>query len=130
MTKLHVQIRAVLFLAAMVIWAAPAALRAETRVLIIAGKGGAPEYTEKFNSYAQRLQAALLTHYQFAPGQIAVLSEQGDAAQHLNCNAQNIEKAFAAAVTNLKAEDQFVIVLFGHGSADGAVSKFNLVGPD
>jgi hypothetical protein len=109
----------------------PAALFSGTRVLIIAGKGGAPEYTERFKSYAQRLQNALVTHHHFAPEQIVVLSENETASSPpLNCTAQNVDRVFSESTAQLKKDDQFVVVLFGHGSSDGAVSKFNLAGPD
>ncbi|MGH7493892.1 MAG: C13 family peptidase [bacterium] len=107
-------------------------LLADTRVLIIAGKGGAPEYTEKFNNYAQRLQSALATHYNFTPEQITILSESNSASSSGErlCNAKNVEQVFSELAASVKREDQFVVILFGHGSAEGAVSKFNLAGPD
>ena len=36
----------------------------------------------------------------------------------------------AAVARDAKAEDDFVLMLIGHGSFDGVEYKFNLVGPD
>lgn len=119
-----------LTLPALLILIGNTALVSETRVILIAGKGGAPEYTEKFNACAQRLQNALMTHHNFTPEQITVLSEYGEASNPLECNAQNVERVFSEVAAKLKREDQLVVILFGHGSSDGVVSKFNLAGPD
>jgi hypothetical protein len=107
-------------------------LLADTRVLIIAGKGGLPEYTEKFNQYAQRWQTALVSQHNFAPEQITILSENGSASSSGNrlCNAQNVEQVLSELAAILKKDDLLVVLLLGHGSADGVVSKFNLAGAD
>ena len=117
---------------ALLLFVLEASLLADTRVLIIAGKGGAAEYSEKFNNYALRFQSALITHHHFTSEQITILSESGPASpsgQRL-CDAQNVEQVFSELAASLKKEDQLVVILFGHGSSDGAVSKFNLAGPD
>ncbi len=126
------QCRHALFIGAAIILAWHTALLSNTRVFIIAGKGGTPEYTEKFHTFAQRLQTALVNHHNFTPEQIKILSETGDGSpsSRLLCNAQNVEQVLAELAAELQPDDQLVIILFGHGSSDGVVSKFNLAGPD
>ena len=41
-----------------------------------------------------------------------------------------MKETLAAVARDAKAEDDFVLILIGHGSFDGVEYKFNLVGPD
>src|SRR5262249_945791 len=41
-----------------------------------------------------------------------------------------VEKAFADRATKSKPNDEILILLIGHGSYDGRVAAFNLMGPD
>ncbi|MCK6558345.1 hypothetical protein L6R21_04025 [bacterium] len=110
--------------------AAPVA--AETRVVIIAGKGGSEAYTERFSRLALQLHDALITQHHFAPRQIMLFAESATRlpATTQPGRAQDIETAFAELATTLQRDDLLTIVLFGHGSDDGAFAKFNLEGPD
>ncbi len=121
-----------MLLSTLLFWLWNSALFSDTRVLIIAGKGGTPEYTEKFVNHAQRLQNALVTHHNFSPDRITILSETGSSGSpaQLPCTAQNVEQAFAELAGKMSTDDEFAVILFGHGSAEGAVAKFNLAGPD
>ena len=45
-------------------------------------------------------------------------------------SAENVRKAFAEVRKQVGRDDLLVVVLLGHGTYDGDVAKFNLVGPD
>jgi hypothetical protein len=44
--------------------------------------------------------------------------------------ASQLKDTLSAVAREAKAEDDFVLILIGHGSFDGVEYKFNLVGPD
>lgn len=105
---------------------------AETRVVIIAGKGGSEKHTERFSRLALQLHDALITQHGFAPRQIILFAEPEVRlpATTQPCRAQEIEKALADLSATLQRDDLLAVVLFGHGSDDGTFAKFNLAGPD
>ena len=45
-------------------------------------------------------------------------------------HASKLKETLDAVARDAKAEDDFVLILIGHGSFDGVEYKFNLVGPD
>jgi hypothetical protein len=47
-----------------------------------------------------------------------------------NATAGQLHDALAAVARQAKPEDDFALILIGHGSFDGVEYKFNLVGPD
>ena len=59
-----------------------------------------------------------------------------DSAAHVytltgtQATAAQLKETLAAVARDAKAEDDFVLILIGHGSFDGVEYKFNLVGPD
>ena len=101
--------------------AASAGLRAETYVVTIAGLGGEADYQTRFDS-----QTADLDKIFKASGagvHVYTLSGQ-DAKREKLLNT--LQQVAAAA----KPQDDFVLVLIGHGSYDGFEYKFDLPGPD
>jgi hypothetical protein len=93
------------------------------RVIIIAGKGGQPAYTEKFNGYADKLQRTLLEKLGYEASQITVLREgRNDSTTHL--------RTALAGLATLPPDEQVVVIYFGHGTYDGRWAKLNLAGPD
>lgn len=107
-------------------------LQAETHVVIIAGKGGTEAYTEKFGQFALQLHDALITQHHFSPRQITLFAESAATlpATTLPSRLAQIENTFAGLATSLAREDMLAVILFGHGSDDGAFAKLNLEGPD
>lgn len=107
-------------------------LQAETRIVIIAGKGGTEAYTEKFGQLALQLHDALITRHNFSPRQITLFAEPAAQlpATTLPCRLEQLEKIFTAFSTSLTREDMLAVILFGHGSDDGTFAKLNLEGPD
>ena len=103
---------------------------AENRwAVIISGASGGEKYAEQMTTWRNDLRAALVGRYQFKPEFVKMFVDE-TATSGDKGSAENVKKFF----TDLKktsAKDDFVfIVLIGHGTYDGNVAKFNLVGPD
>lgn len=99
---------------------APSA-RAATYYVSVAGLGGEPDYEQRFTAAARDLdkvfKAAGTTAHVYT-----LMGPQATAAQ--------LSATLAEVARQAKAEDDLVLILIGHGSFDGTVYKFNLVGPD
>ena len=95
--------------------------RAATYYVIVAGLGGEPDYEQRFNSAAKDLDR--------------VFKSSGETA-HVNtlngaqATAAKFRETLGEVGRDAKAEDDFVLILIGHGSFDGVDYKFNFVGPD
>lgn len=89
--------------------------------VIVAGLGGEPDYVQRFTADADELNRIFA-----ASGQTAhvftLTGEQSTAAQ--------LRSTMKTVATQAKADDDFTLILIGHGSWDGTEYKFNLVGPD
>jgi hypothetical protein len=92
---------------------------AATYFVVVAGLGGEPEYEQRFTSAAKDLDRVLKepsTHVTTLTGAQAT--------------APQLRQALESVAHDAKADDDFALILIGHGSFDGAEYKFNLVGPD
>jgi hypothetical protein len=94
---------------------------ATTYYVIVAGLGGEPDYEQRFTAAAQELDKIFR-----AGGSTAHVDTLTDG----QATAVQLKEALAAVARDAKAEDDFVLILIGHGSFDGVEYKFNLVGPD
>ncbi len=100
--------------------ALPAA--AATRVLVVAGLGGAPKYEEDFQKWSAQVARASAS----VTGDAALVQRlAGSAARRAD-----IEAALRKAAQELHAGDHFVLVLIGHGNYDGTNYRFNIPGDD
>jgi hypothetical protein len=103
---------------------------AETRwAVIVSGASGGEKYAEQMREWRSGLQSSLVDRYGFKAEHVRVFVDEtvktGEPA-----NAANVRKVFAE-IKGKGAKDDFVlVVLLGHGTYDGDVAKFNLVGPD
>ena len=88
--------------------------QAATRVVTVAGLGGEPDYVQRFAAWAQDI--AKVTKSQTLVGSEAT-------REHLRAV---LGKVAETAVP----QDDFVLILIGHGTFDGVDYKFNLPGPD
>ena len=95
--------------------------RAMTYYVIVAGLGGEPDYEQRFTAEAQEIDKTF---------------RAGGGAAHVDtligvqATAVRLKQTLNAVAADAKAEDDFVLILIGHGSFDGIEYKFNLVGPD
>ena len=89
--------------------------------VIVSGLGGEPDYTQRFTAAAKDLDRIFK-----ATGPAAhVTTFTGSDA-----TAAQFRKTLEIVAREAKPEDDFALVLIGHGTFDGAEYKFNLVGPD
>jgi hypothetical protein len=94
---------------------------AATYYVIVAGLGGEPDYEQRFTAAAKDLDKIFK-----ASGPSAhVYTLSGPQA-----TATQLTETMGAVARDAKANDDFALILIGHGSFDGVEYKFNLVGPD
>ena len=95
--------------------------RAATYYVIVAGLGGEPYYEQRFTSAANDLDR--------------IFTSEGPTA-HVrtltggHATAVQLKQSLEAVARDAKPDDDFALILIGHGSFDGVDYKFNLVGPD
>ena len=95
--------------------------RASTYYVIVAGIGGEPDYDQRFTAEAKDLDRIFKT----AGPMNHVYTLVGPQA-----TANQFTSTMDSIARDAKAEDDFALILIGHGSFDGVEYKFNLVGPD
>ena len=100
-------------------------------LLIVVGLAGDPEHGELFHKWGTAL-AESSAKAGVASDRVIYLADTKDDAGRVTGRAtrEEIDKALAAFATASEPEDVVFIVLFGHGSYDGQVARFNLPGPD
>ena len=122
-------IRITLLLLALVI-ATPAVAGAETRwAVIISGASGGEKYAEQMATWRADLRAALVDRYGFKAEHVKLLVDEA-AKSGDRATTANVRNLFAEIKKAGSKEDFVLVVLLGHGTYDGDVAKFNLVGPD
>ena len=117
---------------ATLISAAPAAAQS-TRALVVVGLGGTPEYRERFTRWAVELQGALTGPAGIPAADVVVLAERSDAAPGVvsdRSTRENVVAALGDLAGRSAPDDRLLVVLIGHGTAQGEEGKFNLPGPD
>ena len=103
---------------------------AETRwAVIISGASGGEKYAEQMATWRSDLRSAMVDRYQFKPENVRLLVDEA-AKSGERATAENVRKLFAEIKKSATKDDVLFIVLLGHGTFDGDVAKFNLVGPD
>jgi hypothetical protein len=110
------------WLAACAMFAVVLPVNADTYCLTVAGLGGEPAYEQRF-----REQAATLAE--------AARKLTGDPAHALllsgeHADRDSIRRELRALAAKLRAEDEVIVTLIGHGSFDGDEYRFNIPGPD
>lgn len=96
-------------------------VRSATYYVVVSGLGGEPDYDQRFTAEANDLDRAFK-----AEGPSAHVTTLSGAS----ATAAQLKEALSAVAREAKTDDDFALVLIGHGSFDGAEYKFNLVGPD
>lgn len=94
-------------------------VRAGIYYVTVAGLGGEPDYEQDFTQLATDLDKLLKT-----VGPDAHVYTLTDATR------ANLTQALTRVAAEAKPDDDFVLILIGHGTFDGFQYKFNLVGPD
>lgn len=108
----------------------PASAGAETRwVVIVSGASGGEKYAEQMKEWREGLRSAMVDRYGFKAENVRLLVDEA-AATGEKGSAENVRKVFADIKKGGSKDDFVLVVLLGHGTYDGDVAKFNLVGPD
>ena len=87
----------------------------------VAGLGGEPEYEQRFTTLAQDLDKLLKS----SGGDLHVYTLKGEDATRAR-----LTETLTQVAREAKPDDEFALILIGHGSFDSVEYKFNLVGPD
>jgi hypothetical protein len=89
--------------------------------VVVAGLGGEPDYDQRFTAAAKDLDRIFKSSGPTAHV-YTLTGKQATAAQ--------LSETMGEVARNAKPDDDFALILIGHGSFDGVEYKFNLVGPD
>jgi hypothetical protein len=100
-------------------WALPC--EAGTYCVTVAGLGGEPDYEQRFTAAANDVDRLM----KGSGGDVHAFTLAGSDATRAR-----LQETLGVVARQAKPEDDFVLVLIGHGSFDGVEYKFNLVGPD
>jgi hypothetical protein len=95
--------------------------RAATYYVIVAGLGGEPDYEQRFTAAATDLDRV----FKGAGPAVDVYTLKGAQA-----TAVEFRQTMNRVASEAGSDDDFALILIGHGSFDGAEYKFNLLGPD
>jgi hypothetical protein len=87
----------------------------------VAGLGGEPDYEQRFTAAAKELDKVFKGTG--ASAHVTTLTGK-------DATRARLTEVLSEVAREAKGEDDFVLVLIGHGSFDGSEYKFNLVGPD
>src|SRR3984893_3757342 len=94
---------------------------AATYYVVAAGLGGEPDYEQPYAAAAKDLDRI----FKGAGSNAHVYTLTGAQA-----TAAQLMQTMEEVARHAQADDDFALILIGHGSFDGAEYKFNLVGPD
>jgi hypothetical protein len=110
----------------------PASL-AQTRLVVISGLAGEAKYTQSFTAWGTSLVDAAKSRYRMHDSSIVWLAEDPSRAPGRVAGAstkETIERTLEGLATRMGAGEQLLLVLIGHGSAQGDVPRLTLPGPD
>jgi hypothetical protein len=108
-----------LFVLALMLAALPA--HATVYYVAVAGLGGEPDYEQRFTALIKDVTKTL----QESSGNVKVYALSGAEATRAR-----VTEVMGQVASQAKPDDDFLLLLIGHGTFDGVVYKFNLVGPD
>lgn len=115
---------------AMGLLAVPAPGWAETRwAVIVSGASGGEKYADQMRQWRATLERTLVDRYGFDTTHVRVLVDESVQGGQVG-SAANVKALFSEIRKTTSSDDLVLVVLLGHGTYDGEVAKFNLVGPD
>jgi len=104
------------------------AVAQERYALLIQGASGEEQYEKLHRGWLETLAGVLRETYRYDAKHLIVLADQPKTGERLS-NAEGVRTSLEALKT-LSPNDQLIVVLIGHGAAQGGEAKFQLVGPD
>ena len=103
---------------------------AEVRwAIVLSGASGGPKYAEQMKEWRATIQGALVERYGFTADKVRVFVDETVKTGETG-SAENVRRVLGQIRKEMAREDLLLVVLLGHGTYDGEVAKFNLVGPD
>jgi hypothetical protein len=114
------------------LFAVPAAVSAQTNVVIVSGLGGQPAYTSQFTALSEALATAANERAALPESSITWLGEEPASrsrwfrGQSTRANIESVLRRLAARPVG----EQLVLVLIGHGSGEGPNTRISLPGAD
>jgi hypothetical protein len=109
-------------------FAAGTAWGGERYAVIVSGASGGEKYAGQQQKWSDELTGALRNTFVFAEANVVTLAEPGKDSS--KATAENVRKLLGDLRRRLTRDDLLLVVLIGHGTFDGEVAKFNLIGPD
>jgi hypothetical protein len=109
------------------------ASRAQTRLVVISGLAGEAKYVQSFHAWSASLVDAARSRYGIADSSILWLAEDPAKAPGRitgKSTKENVERTVEGLATRMRASEQLVVVLVGHGSTQGDGVRLTLPGPD
>ena len=104
-----------------------------THLLIVTGSSGEPRFATGFHALAMGLRAVASTKFGVPDSQIIYLAEQTTPDPRAitgRSTREGIVQAIDRIAARAAAGDAVLILLIGHGTGDGEISRFNVPGPD
>ena len=114
----------------------PAQLPGETggvHLLVVTGAGGEPRFSEAFHEAGASLAESAVKKFGVPAANVVMLGERPERAPNLlraKSTKENVLAELARLATRSAEGDRVVVVLVGHGSHQGDVTRFNIPGPD
>jgi hypothetical protein len=102
-------------------------------MLIVTGASGEPRFAQEFHALAMSMVAVATTRFEIPDSEITYLAEQTTAdpkAIKGRSTRDAVSQAFDQIAARASGGDAVFILLIGHGSSDGDVSRFNVPGQD
>jgi hypothetical protein len=100
-------------------------------VLVVTGAGGEPRFSESFHEAGTRIAEAAVKRFGVEAANVALLGER---AERAGVRGRSTKEGVLAELARIGARsaagDRVLVVLIGHGSHQGEVSRFNVPGPD
>jgi hypothetical protein len=105
----------------------------KTHMLIVTGASGEPRFAQQFHALAMSLRAVASTKFAIPDSQIIYLAEQTTVDPRAitgRSTREAVSQAFDRMASRAAPGDAVFILLIGHGSSEGNVSRFNVPGMD
>lgn len=111
----------------------PAQAAPRAHLLIVSGASGEPRFAEQFHTLARSFRSVATSSYGIPDSLITWLAESTEPDPRA-INGRSTRDGIIQAVTRIAGQaapgDQVLILLLGHGTSDGTVSRFNVPGAD
>ena len=117
------------FAACLVAAAVSPAFADDRYALIVSGASGGAEYARKYDAWRTSFEKTLREKFAYPDDHVIVLAEEEQGAVK-RATRENVRAALNQLRRRATNDDVVLVLLVGHGTADGDDAKFNLVGPD